>query len=137
MRYYSDLLDKTFDTVKELEEAETSKVEAEKRMQEEKEKLQASRKVLAHEVEEAYKHYIEVIESNSKKLEALSKQIEIENKEACNEYLKLRNEFIGKYGSFHMTYKDNTPVVDTVTSIKPITFSEVFNDMFDLFKLLK
>lgn len=137
MRYYSDLLEKTFDTVEELEKEESAKLELEKKLQVEKEKTATERKELAHQVEEAYKNYIEVLDINSKKLSELQAQINKENREASNKYLELRNEFIEKYGSFHMTYKDKTPKVEINEPVKQITFSDMFNDVFDLFKLLK
>ena len=86
--YYSEVLNKRFDTEEECLKAEkeyaeklAAQKEAEKKAKDEK----ASR---ARAVEDAYKVF----------------------KDAEKAYVELRNKFVEDYGQFHMTYKDKTPV---------------------------
>lgn len=82
--YYSKVLNKVFDTYKELCEAE-QKWEKEN---EAKIKAQELRKEKFKKVEDSYKKY----------------------HEAYEEYCKLANAFIEEFGSLHMTYnKTNSP----------------------------
>lgn len=113
MKYYSEKLKKLFDTVKELESAEKEfdKIQAEKSKELEEKKLNAK------EVEDAYKHYIETIKESNKLVET-----------AYEKYLALRGEFIKKYGSFHMSYRDSS-VPRNLTSN---SISSFFNDIFRL-----
>jgi len=129
IKYYSTLLDKTFDTVEELEKEEDKHLEVKKA---EEEKLEV-KKDLAKQVEEAYKHYMQVTEETAKKFVEVQKQLNEERKTAEKEYLKLRDEFIEKYGQFHMTYKNNEPKVD-VEEKQELTTYDVVNSIFDAFK---
>lgn len=93
MKYYSEKLKKLFDNVKELEAAEKEfdKIQAEKGKELEAKKLRAK------EVENAYMNYQQTIKDTNKFVA-----------EANEKYLKLRNEFVKDYGSFHMSYtKEN------------------------------
>lgn len=99
MKYYSETLQKLFESEKAL-------VEAEKQAQEEKEKKEAEKKALtekratrAKEIEEAYKAIIE----------------------AKNHYNELKNKFIEDYGSYHLTVNTKTPI-DNIE-----TLSDLFN----------
>lgn len=76
MKYYSEKLKKVFDDVETLEKAELTLVKKE----EEEKKLREERKVRAKEVEDAYKHFNELL-----------------------------NKFIKDYGSYHMSV-DNQPI---------------------------
>jgi len=109
MKYYSEKVKKLFDSEKELETAEK---EFDAKELEEKKKLEA-KKARATEVEDAYKHSIEVRKEAQKLID-----------EADNAYYDLRDAFVKDYGSFHMTYKDS--------SEKPVTLSSFF-DIFDKF----
>lgn len=74
----------------------------------EAEKAKEARAEAAKEVEEAYKTYLAV------------------SKEKYNEYLELRNAFVKKYGSFHMSIRDGEPTVgDSLLSLLD-SFSELF-----------
>ena len=87
MKYYSEQLDKLFDTPEALLAAE-EKVNADKRAEEEKKaQLKAQREKRAKEVEDAFKIAAE----------------------AQNKAKGLLNAFIQDYGSFHTTMK-NAPV---------------------------
>lgn len=90
--YLSELLNKTFETVEELEAAE--KEYNDKKA--EKEALKAERKRRAEEVEEAYKKKIE----------------------AAKEYNEILKKFLEDYKSYHFTYTkgniNNTPLFDEV-----------------------
>lgn len=74
MRYYSDELNKLFDSEKELQDAEqTKKIEAYKAKQE-KEKKDAERKAMAKEVEEARKAMVAARTKYAEALEAFCKR---------------------------------------------------------------
>lgn len=109
MKYYSEKLKKLFDTEKELRssEKEFELLEAEK-----KKKLDL-KKARAKEVEDAYKAYATKV-----------KEAELENKKLYAEYLKLRNEFVSDYGSYHMSYTESGTTVTTL--------ADLINEIFGL-----
>lgn len=85
MKYYSELLKKTYDSEKDCLKAEkeyNEKLEAEEKR---KKELTENRKARAKEVEEAYKAVCE----------------------AQKHYNELRNQFVRDYGSFHMTFSSD------------------------------
>lgn len=85
MKFYSEVLDKLFDTAQEAlkaEEIHQKKVDEEKAK---KAKLDEERKTRAKEVEDAYKAAVD----------------------AEKKYADLKQKFIKDYGAFHMTYRDN------------------------------
>lgn len=88
MKYFSEKLNKVFESEKECVEAE-NKFELAKQEKEEKEKrLTQERKERAHEIEEQYKKIMD----------------------DRKEYRKMVDDFIRDYGSFHCTFKSNEPV---------------------------
>ena len=106
--FYSKVLKKPFDTLEELEQAEKEYNEihaVEIKAAEEK-------KNLAHEVEESYKNYLNVYAQCNEEFKDVQKKLNEQVAKAKNEYTDLKNEFIKKYGSFHMTYKDEEPKVE-------------------------
>ena len=84
MKYYSEVLKKTYDTEKECRAAEAKYEEevAEKKRKEAE--LSNARKARAKEVEDAYKNV----------------------HEAQKKYNALLRKFIEDFGSFHMTFRD-------------------------------
>jgi hypothetical protein len=91
MKFYSESLNKLFETEQALVEAETA--EADKKAAEEAhaKQLAATRKDRAKAIEESYKRVVE----------------------ARQEYKKLVDEFTRDYGSFHMSVKgDNLADMD-------------------------
>ena len=87
MKYYSEKLNKLFDSEKELIKEEKNK-EIEKREEEHKQEvLKKERALKAKEVDEAIKNV----------------------KEAYNTAEELINEFVKTYGSFHTTISDTLP----------------------------
>lgn len=106
--FYSKVLKKPFDTLEELEQAEKEYNElhaVEIAKVEEK-------KDLAKKVEESYKNYLNTYTKCNNEFKDLQKKLNEEVAKAKNEYTELKNEFIKKYGSFHMTYKDEEPKVE-------------------------
>lgn len=88
MKYFSEKLNKVFESEEECVEAE-NKFELAKQEKEEKEKrLTQERKERAHEIEEQYKKIMD----------------------DRKEYRKMVDDFIRDYGSFHCTFKSNEPV---------------------------
>ena len=115
MKYYSEELKKIFDSEKELEKAESAfaleKAEKEKKLE--------VKKAEAKKVEDAYKKVLEIRKEAYKQIE-----------DAENEFYKLRQEFVDKYGSWHMTYtnkdgEDKFYVSDTFNWV-----NEVMKDFF-------
>ena len=97
MKYYSETLNKFFDTEKEVIEAEKyaeEKAEAEKRLEEQRKKERTKE---AKEIEEA--------------LEAVRKAEDV--------YHKKLNAFIKKYGYYHCSFKDVTDVPSIFSLFKP------------------
>lgn len=111
MKYYSEKLDKMFTTAKELEIAEVAYDEAHKAELKAKEE----KKVDAKKVEDAYKNYLSVCKKATQMVN-----------EAEDEWLKARNEFIEKHGSYHMTYTNT----DKGESIKVASIFDLFEDFF-------
>lgn len=93
MKYYSELLKKTYDSEKDCLKAETEyneKLEAEEKH---KKELTEKRKERAKEVEDAYKAV----------------------QEARDRYNELLTNFCKDYGSFHCTFTDVTPASSLIT----------------------
>ena len=106
--YYSKVLQKPFDTLDELKEAEYKfKLE-----QDEKFKAKETRAARAKEVEQAYIQYQEV------KTAALN-----EIAKAERNWLKLRDAFVKDYHGYHLTYTD-------INGKKQVTFSELLDTLF-------
>ena len=98
--FKSDVTGKVYDSEKECLEAE--KAHNELIVKENKEKEE--RKLAADAIKSAYEDYLNLCTDDRKK-----------EKEAYNKYLELRNGFVDKYGSYHLTVtkkNDLEPVVD-------------------------
>lgn len=92
-KVYSDVLNRVFDTVEELEAAEQEYA----RQQEEKERLQREKERQVAELKEKRAARAKEIEDALKERDALDKKI--------NELVRA---FTRDYGSFHWTYKGDT-----------------------------
>lgn len=97
--YFSEKLNKYFDSKKECEAAEAA-FDQEKIK---KEKAKEARSEDAKKVEEAYKHIFAVRKEASQMIREANRMIE----DAQQAYYKARREFVNKYGSFHMTYSND------------------------------
>lgn len=98
--FKSDLTGKVYDSEKECLEAEKAHNELLVKEREEKEE----RKSAADAIKSAYEDYLSLCTEDRKK-----------EKEAYNKYLKLRNGFVDRYGSYHLTVtkkNDLEPVID-------------------------
>lgn len=103
MKFYSEQLNKLFDSVEELKEAE-EKINAAKKAEEEKKaRLKANREARAKEVEEA----IRQAQEDQKKANA-------SNKHAVD----VLNAFVKDYGAYHTTFRD---------AIKDTAFEDIFS----------
>lgn len=100
MKYYSEVLKKTFDTEVDCKNAEKEYERVEKKKREEKEKKDLQRKADAKIVEDAY--------------EAM--------REAEKAYEDALNDFVKTYGSYHKTY--------TTSYSQPRNIFDVFWDLF-------
>ena len=90
MKYYSEELNRTFDTEDECRDAETEYLNKIAEAKKQKEALKAEKKSRADEVSDSFKAY----------------------KEAEKKYIELRNQFIKDYGYYHMTYSDSEDTSD-------------------------
>ena len=125
--FYSKLLKKPFETVKALRDAEYEYYKAHK---EEIERI-SEKKVLAKSVEDAYKEYLKALEDGQQRIKTINGEIA----EMKNRYINAKNKFIDTYGSFHMTYVDKEPKVDTDNNgLIPFNYSSVFDDIINMFK---
>lgn len=116
--FYSKLLKKPFETVKELKDAEDEYYKA----HEEEIRKANEKRALAKGVEDAYKEYLEAFEEGQKKIQDINKEVaEIKNK-----FINAKNKFIEAYGSFHMTYVDKEPKVDTTDDFRSLFLDDDF-----------
>lgn len=90
MKYYSEKTKRLYDTEDAAKEAEDKLVAEEAEKKAAIEKRNAERATRAKEVEDAYKAEVE----------------------AHANYIKLRNQFVNDYGSFHMSYTTQSPEVE-------------------------
>lgn len=114
MKYYSEILRRTFDTVEELENEEKKVKEAEQ-----KKELMLSKK----------KERAELVNNAFKELQDVRKEYYAKLREKEENYIKLRDEFVKDYGSWHMTYSsdnDNYCVSDVFKDFSTM-FKEFFN----------
>lgn len=106
MKFYSEQLNKLFDTAEELQAAE-EKVNAARRAEEEKEaQLKASREARAKEVEEA----IHQAQEDQKKANASTKRA-----------VNMLNAFVKDFGAYHTTVRG---------AIKDTAFADIFSTFF-------
>lgn len=91
MRYYSEKLNKLFDSEEELDKAEDEFDSQKKEIEAKKEE----KKARAKEVEDAYKATIIARKEATKIIN-----------EADKKYYDLKNTFIKDYGSFHMSFTE-------------------------------
>ena len=107
--YYSKLLNKPFDTLDSLVQAENAyKEEAEKKL-----RLVEEKKIRAKEVEDAYLEYQKVKEEAYKQIA-----------EAEKKWVELRDKFAQDYGSYHMTYVNNN-------GQRQVTFQDIVNSFWN------
>ena len=109
--YYSKLLKKPFDTLEALQKAEDEF----KKAHEAELKAKEEKSTAAKEIQDAYVAYRKLIIEHKKAED-----------EAYSNYLKKRNEFIKKYGSYHMTY--SSP--DTIIKYNYDIFDNFFDNIF-------
>ena len=109
MKYYSEKLNKVFDTTEALEVAEKELAEKEA----EKAKLLEVKKARAKEVEEAYLEYQKVKEEAYKTIA-----------EAEKKWISLRDTFAKDYNGYHMTYTN-------INGKQQVTFDDLVRSFFD------
>lgn len=115
--FKSEITGKVYESEKECLEAEKAHNELVLKQNKEKEERKAS----ADEIKKAYEDYLNLRTENKKK-----------EQEAYNKYLDLRNQFVDKYGSYHLTVSqknDLKPVVDFGFD----DFNKMVNTFFDNF----
>lgn len=116
MKYYSDVTKKLYDDEKSLVLAETEIQKA----QDEKLQRAEQKKADAKLVEEAYKNSVKVRRDCSKLID-----------EADEKYRQTLIDFQTKYPEgYHMTFKD-----EDGNSITQISYTKMFDSIFDLFNL--
>lgn len=140
MKYFSETMNKVYDTVEELEAAEKAlaeklakeeqaKAEAKAKREQEiaeakakKEALAKERGERAKEVENAIKELTELRKECAEKIDAKQKIVN-----------ELVNKFIADFGSFHFTYRsgEDMPAISVAKYMKP--FASMFDDFFKNF----
>lgn len=95
-KYYSEILDKYFDTVKELEEAE--KAEEEKKKLRSKEREERQQAVV--EIQKAANDYLNIVAENNK----VRQQLNSKEESAYNEYKTKMDDFSKTYNNYHLSY---------------------------------
>lgn len=111
--YYSKLLKKPFDK---LEDLKTAEDEYNKAHEAELKKAE-ERKIRAKEIEEAYKHSMQVRKDANELI-----------RKADEAYYKLRNDFIKDYGSYHVSYSNSN-------GNEVVTISDLFDSFFNFNKI--
>ena len=119
MLYYSEILNKKFVTEEELRAAEEKYAQKQK----EKENEAIQRKEDAKKVEDAANHFLEVKRETSKTVQA-----------AYDEFVKLRDQFIQKYGGWHYTFT-STNDGEKLSLIENKDDWKTFGDFLSIFKL--
>jgi flagellar hook-basal body complex protein FliE len=90
MKYYSEKLNKIFDSEDECQKQEKAFLDKQKAEEEKQVKLAETRKARAKEVEDAYK----------------------KANEAYKEFLELKNKFIKDYRTIHMSFDELSDLVN-------------------------
>ena len=91
MKYYSEILNKCFDSIEDCTKAEKEHADEMKK----KDELKLKKKQRADEVTAAWNKLIDVKKEYAKKIA-----------DAENEFEELKSKFIKDYGSFHMTFTE-------------------------------
>lgn len=143
--YYSKKLDKVFDTLEALREAERE----EAKKQAAKELAASERKTAAKKVEDAYQALRDATNKRDTKIAAAQKaylkeqaelkksfneliaNIDKEVEEVKTAYNKTLKEFTDKYGDFHATFKDDNGTVTIHRSQQPT--KDFWSDFIDFF----
>lgn len=117
--FKSDVTGKVYDSEEECLKAEKEHNELVVKQNKEKEERKAS----AEEIKKAYEDYLDLCKKNK-----------ADERDAYNKYLDLRNRFVDKYGSYHLTVTqkdDLKPVVDFGFN----ELDKLVNSFFDNFRL--
>lgn len=117
--FKSDVTGKVYDSEEECLKAEKEHNELVVKQNKEKEE----RKAFADEIKTAYEDYLDLCKKNK-----------ADERDAYNKYLDLRNRFVDKYGSYHLTVTqkdDLKPVVDFGFN----ELDKLVNSFFDNFRL--
>ena len=119
MKYFSDMTNKVYESVEELEKAEkelTEKLENEAKAK--KEALAKERGDRAKEVEDAIKELNNLRKDCAKQIEEKQKQVN-----------ELVDNFVKDYNYFHMSYKSS----DDMPSLAFTSFTKPWSSFFDNF----
>ena len=95
-KYYSEILDKYFDTVKELEEAEKAEEEKKKLRAKEKEERQKE----AADVQEAANNFLHLVAENKK----IREQLNEKENSAYLDFKTKMDDFSKKHNGYHLSY---------------------------------
>ena len=116
MKYYSEITQHVYDTIKELREAETAKQERDAKLQAEKEAKSAERKRRAQEVHDAE--------------DAVDKAMKA-YRDAAKHRDELLRAFLKDYGSYHYTITTNSGNEAINKQLEQAdTLNKLFNDLF-------
>ena len=119
--FYSEVLDKYFDSKEECLEEERKHEEVEQA----KVKAKETRAEDAKKVEEAFRATVEARKKASEIIQGANQLID----EADKAYYEARKEFVEKYGSYHMTYSNKDGVKQIIIG------SSLFDVVKDIFRI--
>ena len=152
MKYYSEILNKNFDKVEDLEkaekehqDAEAKKAEAKALVAKESEKVQdafkarnAARKTYNETLVEARKAYNEDIRAAEKKFKDSLEQVTAAKDKAEADYATKLKEFQNDHPEgYRITLKDGDNVVTLTSAATEIrSINKEFDDMLDLFSAM-
>lgn len=113
--FKSEITGKVYDSEKECLDAE----KAHNELIVKESKAKEERKQEAEEIKKAYADYISLLDAN-KKAET----------ESYNKYLELKNKFIDKYGSYHLTLTQKDDLKPTI-KVGVDAFKDLINSYFN------
>lgn len=126
MLYTSEVTGKSYKTVKELEAAE---VEFNKAHEAEL-KAKEERKVAATEVEKAYTAVLNARKEAKAIVDKANKEASDLIRKSELDYQKLKDEFIKKFGSYHVSYTNNNGKEVVTVSDLFDSFNSIFNSFW-------
>ena len=115
MKYYSEKLNKLYDSEEKLFDDERVYEEQLTEKKQKEELLKSQRKDRANEIIKATEDYNNYVQEAQKK-----------EQELLDKVISLRNDFIKDYGCFNVSYKTTSPIVKAPKSIFDI-FYDIFN----------
>lgn len=150
MKFFSEELNKVFDTEQELKDAEAAKAAevakkaelAQKKREDAKEvedsfkALNAARREYKTNIDDWSKRYTAEIEQLRKKFTEERKKIHTKLSEAEEAYAKALKDFTSKHETYHLSLKDGDFETTISNKCSAFSFADNFDTLMDLFKFV-